>query len=96
MPAVARREGLPPDRWGWCSGPSARWVSSRSSSTISSTSSLKDVLGAAVTPGNVGVCFDILSYAGDLVVTVVADPDIVAEQDQLTSLLAEEFTGLLT
>ena len=51
---------------------------------------------AAVTPGNVGVCFDVLSYAGGLVVTVVADPDIVAEQDQLTSLLAEEFADLLT
>ena len=54
------------------------------------------VIPAAVTPGNVGVCFDILSYAGGLVVTVVADPDLVAEQDQLTSLLAEEFAGLLT
>ena len=54
------------------------------------------VIPAAVTPGNVGVCFDILSYAGGLVVTVVADPDIVAEQDQLTSLLAEEFADLLT
>ena len=54
------------------------------------------VIPAAVTPGNVGVCFDILSYAGGLVVTVVADPDLVPEQDQLTSLLVEEFTGLLT
>ena len=54
------------------------------------------VIPAAVTPGNVGVCFDILSYAGGLVVTVVADPDLVAEQDQLTSLLAEEFADLLT
>ena len=49
----------------------------------------------AITPGNVGVCFDILSYAGRLVVTVVADPDIVPEQDLLTSLLAEEFAQLL-
>ena len=53
------------------------------------------VIPAAVTPGNVGVCFDILSYAGGLVVTVVADPDLLAEQDQLTSLLAEEFADLL-
>ena len=42
------------------------------------------MIPVAVTPGNVGVCFDILSYAGDLVVTVVADPDVVAEQDLLT------------
>jgi diacylglycerol O-acyltransferase / wax synthase len=50
----------------------------------------------AITPGNVGVCFDILSYAGRLVATVVADPDIVPEQDLLTSLLAEELAQLLT
>ena len=49
----------------------------------------------AITPGNVGVCFDILSYAGTLVVTVVADPDLVPEQDLLTSLLADEFADLL-
>jgi hypothetical protein len=29
------------------------------------------------------------------VVTVVGDPDIVPEQEQLTSLLAEEFAHLL-
>jgi len=53
------------------------------------------VIPLAITPGNVGVCFDILSYAGRLVATVVADPDIVPEQDLLTSLLAEEFAQLL-
>ena len=53
------------------------------------------VIPVAVTPGNVGVCFDILSYADDLVVTVVADPDVVAEQDLLTGLLAEELGQLL-
>jgi diacylglycerol O-acyltransferase / wax synthase len=53
------------------------------------------VIPLAITPGNVGVCFDILSYAGGLVVTVVADPDIVPEQDLLTSLLAEELAQLL-
>jgi diacylglycerol O-acyltransferase len=53
------------------------------------------VIPAAVTPGNVGVCFDVLSYAGGLVVTVVADPEILPEQDLLTGLLAEELAGLL-
>jgi diacylglycerol O-acyltransferase len=53
------------------------------------------VIPLAITPGNVGVCFDILSYAGGLVVTVVADPDIVPEQELLTSLLAEELAHLL-
>jgi hypothetical protein len=31
----------------------------------------------AVNPGNVAVSFDVLSYAGTLAVTVVADPDLV-------------------
>lgn len=53
------------------------------------------VIPAAVTPGNVGVCFDVLSYAGRLVVPVVADPDIVPEQALLTDLLDEELTALI-
>jgi diacylglycerol O-acyltransferase / wax synthase len=53
------------------------------------------VIPLAITPGNVGVCFDILSYAGSLVVTVVADPNLVPEQDLLTSLLAEELAQIL-
>jgi diacylglycerol O-acyltransferase len=56
---------------------------------------ISTVVPLAITPGNVGVCFDILSYAGTLVVTVVADPDIVPEQDLLTSLLTEELDHLL-
>jgi len=57
---------------------------------------VQTVIPVAVTPGNVGVCFDILSYAGELVVTVVADPDIVIEQDLLTSRLASELGQLLS
>jgi hypothetical protein len=53
------------------------------------------VIPLAITPGNVGVCFDILSYASGLVVTVVADLAIVPEQDLLTSVLAEELAQLL-
>ena len=52
------------------------------------------VIPVAVTPGNVGVCVDILSYAGKLVITVVADPDIVPDQDLFTSLLTEELGRL--
>ena len=44
----------------------------------------------AITPGNVGVSFDILSYAGQLVVTLVADPVIVPDQAALTADLASE------
>ncbi|MFO8152621.1 WS/DGAT domain-containing protein [Thioalkalivibrio sp.] len=48
----------------------------------------------AVNPGNVGVSFDILSYGGLLGITVVADPDVVPDQDRLTDLLARELTEL--
>jgi WS/DGAT/MGAT family acyltransferase len=53
------------------------------------------VIPVAITPGNVGVCVDVLSYAGGLVITVVADPDIVPDQDLLTSLLAKELDQLV-
>jgi len=56
---------------------------------------IEAVIPVAVTPGNVGVCFDILSYAGRLVVTVVADPDVLVEQDLLTRLLADALGQLL-
>ncbi|EWT03179.1 hypothetical protein N865_01855 [Intrasporangium oryzae NRRL B-24470] len=52
------------------------------------------VVPFALTPGNVGVCFDVLSYAGRLVVTTVADPDVVPEQDLLTQLVGEQITAL--
>jgi len=53
------------------------------------------IIPLAVTPGNVGVCFDALSYNGRLVVTVVADPEILPEQDLLTGRLADELTHLV-
>jgi diacylglycerol O-acyltransferase / wax synthase len=46
------------------------------------------VVPAAVNPGNIGVAFDALSYAGVLSVTLVTDPDIVEELDQLTDSLS--------
>ncbi|MCU1536795.1 MAG: hypothetical protein JWP82_1146 [Humibacillus sp.] len=46
----------------------------------------------AITPGNVGVSFDVLSYAGRLVVTLVADPLVVPEQASLTAGLLRELT----
>jgi hypothetical protein len=48
----------------------------------------------AITPGNVGVSFDIVSYAGQLVVTLVADPVVVPDQDALTADLTHELTHL--
>jgi WS/DGAT/MGAT family acyltransferase len=52
------------------------------------------VVPLAITPGNVGVSFDILSYAGQLVVTLVADPAVVPDQDLLTAALADELAHL--
>jgi diacylglycerol O-acyltransferase / wax synthase len=53
------------------------------------------VVPAAVNPGNIGVSFDVLSYAGVLTVTVVTDPDIVTDPDQLTQALNRVFTRLV-
>ena len=48
------------------------------------------VIPVALVTGNVGVAFDVLSYADRLVVTVVADPGLVPDQDELTRGLATE------
>ena len=49
---------------------------------------------AAVNPGNIGVAFDALSYAGVLSVTLVTDPDIIEEPDQLTHSLSAVYTRI--
>jgi WS/DGAT/MGAT family acyltransferase len=54
-----------------------------------------EVLPVSVSPGNVGVAFDALSYAEQLVVTVVADPDLLPEQERLTEDLRAELLGQL-
>lgn len=51
---------------------------------------IASIVPLTMTPGNVGVCFAVLSYAGELVVSLLADPEIVAEQDELTRLVAGE------
>jgi WS/DGAT/MGAT family acyltransferase len=55
---------------------------------------IREIVPVATTPGNVGVCFDVLSYAGTLGVTIVADPEIVPEQEALTGLVADEIAAL--
>ena len=52
------------------------------------------VVPAAVSPGNIGVAFDALSYAGVLSVTLVTDPDIVEELDQLTHSLSAVYAHI--
>lgn len=50
------------------------------------------VVPVAVNPGNVTVSFDVLSYAGSLVVTLVCDPGLVPE----SAWLADRVTAALT
>lgn len=49
-----------------------------------------DVAPLAVVTGNVTVSFAVLSYAGRLVVTVIADPDACPDLDRLAALVDEE------
>jgi hypothetical protein len=51
------------------------------------------LLPVAVNPGNVGASFAVLSYAGELAVTVVTDPDVVPDADLLVALLAAELAA---
>lgn len=51
------------------------------------------VLPVATNPGNVGVSFDVISYAGRLLLTVVADPQLLHEPSELAGLLATELGG---
>jgi diacylglycerol O-acyltransferase / wax synthase len=54
------------------------------------------VIPVAVNPGNVSVSFDILSYAGTLGITVVADPHNVPELEGLTRSLMRTLRMLCT
>jgi WS/DGAT/MGAT family acyltransferase len=55
---------------------------------------VRTIVPAAVNPGNIGVSFDVLSYAGALGVTVVTDPAIVPEPNRLTDELSRAFANL--
>lgn len=55
---------------------------------------VQKIVPIAVNPGNVGVSFDTLSYAGELVVAIVADPGLVPDIDVLTRTLARELRTL--
>ncbi|GIF02050.1 diacylglycerol O-acyltransferase [Paractinoplanes rishiriensis] len=46
------------------------------------------------TPGNVGVTFAALSYAGNLVVSMITDPDLVPERDAMAGALHRSFARL--
>ncbi len=51
---------------------------------------VRRIVPIAVNPGNVTVSFDVLSYAGRLVVTVVSDPDHVPDHSVLARALQSE------
>ena len=57
---------------------------------------VRTIVPAAVNPGNIGVSFDVLSYAGVLGVTVVTDPEIVTDPDRLKDELVHVLVSLLT
>ena len=46
------------------------------------------------TPGNVGISFAALSYAGELIITLIADPEIAPELDTFLALIATQFAAL--
>jgi WS/DGAT/MGAT family acyltransferase len=48
---------------------------------------VEDIVPIAVNPGNVTVSFDVLSYAGGVVIAVVADPEAVPDVDRLAGFL---------
>ena len=54
-----------------------------------------DVIAVAVVTGNVTVSFAMLSYAGTLDVTVIADPDACPDIDTLRAALQDEFDRLV-
>jgi WS/DGAT/MGAT family acyltransferase len=53
-----------------------------------------DVVIVNGTTGNVSVAFGVLSYAGTLNVSVIADPDVCHEHDALTAALQEELVSI--
>jgi WS/DGAT/MGAT family acyltransferase len=57
---------------------------------------IRAVIPMVVNPGNVGISFVVLSYAGLLSVTLVADPLIVPEQDAIADSFGAVCRHLLT
>ena len=51
------------------------------------------VLPVAVNPGNVGASFAVLSYAGELAVTMTSDPAVAPDADALDAHLATELAA---
>lgn len=58
---------------------------------------IREILPMGQVSGNIGVAFAVLSYAGQLAVTVLVDPDIIDDADQrlLTTMLRRTFDELV-
>lgn len=56
---------------------------------------ITEVAAITIVPGNVTVCFAVLSYAGSLVVSVVADPERCGELDWLGGELDRQLVSLV-
>lgn len=61
---------------------------------LRSPAAVSDDWPIATVPGNVTVSFDVLSYAGRLLISVVYDPDHMPDHALLADALACELTGL--
>jgi diacylglycerol O-acyltransferase / wax synthase len=57
---------------------------------------VEEIIPVNATAGNVAVSFGVLSYAGRLTVTVVADPDACPELDALCAALQQQLDVLVT
>ena len=57
-------------------------------------SRIRRIVPLALVPGNVTVSFDVLSYAGRVLVSVVHDPEHVPDHDLLRAALEEELVAL--
>lgn len=55
---------------------------------------VRRVVPVTITAGNVGVAFAALSYAGELCVTVITDPDVVPDGDRVARVLTAELARL--
>ncbi len=56
---------------------------------------IRRIIPVTLTPGNVGVAFAAISYAGTLTVSVIVDPELVPELDVVAAALDQELRGIV-
>jgi diacylglycerol O-acyltransferase / wax synthase len=55
---------------------------------------IRRIIPITITAGNVSVAFAVLSYAGELTITAITDPDATPDTELLIAALASELTHL--